>query len=90
MTALSINLPDSITKESTVTAKKLGISRTEFIRRAIMHELEDFRRNQLQEEMIKSFSLMKKSDIYAKTANRLINDFADELPSEEDFWWKKK
>jgi metal-responsive CopG/Arc/MetJ family transcriptional regulator len=47
MISLSIILPDTIAKASNEAAKKLGISRTEFIRQAIIHELNNF---QLQAE----------------------------------------
>ncbi|BBJ31128.1 hypothetical protein RAS_02370 [Rickettsia asiatica] len=40
MTSLSITLPDNIAKASNEIAKKLGLSRTAFIRQAIIHELD--------------------------------------------------
>lgn len=90
MTALSINLPDSITKESTKYAKKLGISRTEFIKQAIIHELEDVKKKQEQEKIISSFTVMKKSKAYTKEIIQTIEEFEDVLPNEKKQWWKKK
>jgi hypothetical protein len=43
MTNLSIILPDTIAEASTKVAKELGVSRTEFIRRAIIHELDNYK-----------------------------------------------
>ena len=39
---LSIILPDTLAKASRQAAKKLGVSRTQFIRLAITYELENF------------------------------------------------
>ena len=43
MTSLSITISDTIAKASNEAEKELGVSRTEFIRRAIIHELDDFK-----------------------------------------------
>lgn len=90
MTALSINLPELLTKESTLIAKKLGISRTEFIKQAIVHELENLKRKQAQANIVKSFASMKKSEAYVKQADQIIDGLEDLLPDEEDLWWKKR
>ncbi|PCJ22923.1 MAG: hypothetical protein COA94_08660 [Rickettsiales bacterium] len=90
MTALSINLPDSLTKESTRFAKELGMSRTEFIKRAIIHELADLKKKQEEAKIINSFAAMKKSKTYIKQTIQTIEEFEDILPSEQVQWWKKK
>lgn len=39
MIALSIKLPDALAEASRVTARKLGMTRSEFIRQALAHEI---------------------------------------------------
>ena len=39
MMAISLKLPDELVKESTRLADRLGITRAEFIRQAVRHEL---------------------------------------------------
>lgn len=90
MTALSFNLPDLLTKESTKFARKLGISRSEFIRRAIIHELEEVKKYETQKEIIDSFTAMKKNSVYQKHILQITEEFEDYLPNEESKWWTKK
>lgn len=89
MTALSIQLTDSIAKDTARVAKKLGISRAEFIRKAIIHELEIFKIQTQQNRIIKSFNAMKLDSEYLKESNIIDNTDSD-LPIEKDEWWKKK
>ena len=65
MISLSINFPDNIVKVTNEVAKKLGVSRTEFIRQAVVHELNNFQIQLEQNDIIKSFAAMKKSKKYA-------------------------
>lgn len=91
MSSLSIILPDNMAKASQEVAKNLGISRTQFIRQAIAHELANYYAKREQAEMRKSFAAMKKSSAYLKEATEIDNSFEDsELPKEKDEWWKKK
>ena len=55
MTNLSINFPNEVVKVTTEVAKKLGVSRTEFIRKAVVHELNNFQIQQEQNNITKSF-----------------------------------
>ena len=66
MTTLSIILSDPLAKASQEAALKLGISRTQFIRQAITHELENYQAQLEQEAIIKSFSAMKHNKKYLK------------------------
>src|SRR5579872_4953220 len=66
MTALSLHLPDKLAQASTEAAYSLGISRTEFIRQAIEHELKNLRIQQELEAIVKSFASMKKHPDYLK------------------------
>jgi metal-responsive CopG/Arc/MetJ family transcriptional regulator len=90
MTSLSIALPDDIVKASTEIAKKIGISRTEFIRQAVIHEIHNIQANIEQQNIIASFNVMKKSQEYLNSSEELIDDFGCSLPQEQDEWWKNK
>jgi metal-responsive CopG/Arc/MetJ family transcriptional regulator len=90
MATLSIILPDPLAKASREVAKKLGVSRTQFIRLAIAHELEHFKQKSEQEEMIKSFSAMKKNKYYLKEIEKIDKEWDMDLPTDGDEWWTKK
>ncbi|MFP3017661.1 MAG: CopG family transcriptional regulator [Candidatus Tisiphia sp.] len=66
MISLSITLPNNIATTNNEVAKKLGISRTEFIRKAVIHELNNFQVHLEQNDIIKNFTAMKKSKEYLK------------------------
>jgi metal-responsive CopG/Arc/MetJ family transcriptional regulator len=89
MTNLSIILPNTIAEDSTKVAKELGVSRTEFIRRAIIHELDNYKIKSEELVIIKSFNAMKKSTKYSKTSQKLMDSLFTDLPQEEDKWWDK-
>lgn len=79
MTNISITIPDDIAKASNEVAKKLGLSRTAFIRQAIIHELDNLQSKFEQEWIIKSFNAMirihsifirsRKNNEWVKTLN---------------------
>lgn len=79
MINLSIALPNRLTQESTEIAKKIGISRTEFIRQAVIHEVNYFKKTIEQEKIIKCFNAMKNSPEYLRKAEELIDDFDYDL-----------
>ncbi|WP_342170013.1 ribbon-helix-helix domain-containing protein [Rickettsia endosymbiont of Seladonia tumulorum] len=83
MTNLSITIPDDIAKASNEVAKKLGLSRTAFIRQAIIHELDNLQSKFEQEGIIKSFNAMKKSPQYLEEAEEIMNGLNSELLEEE-------
>ncbi len=90
MTALSIHLPAQLAQASQQAAEHLGISRTEFIRQAIIHELENLQNRLELEAMANSFSAMKKHDDYLKEVDKLDTLLSIKLPKEKEEWWKKK
>ena len=89
MTSLSITLPDTIAKASNEAAKELGVSRTEFIRRAIIHELDDFKTRSEEIGIIKSFNAMKRSAKYSEESKELMDNLFTDLSQEEEYWWNK-
>ncbi|OGT66731.1 MAG: hypothetical protein A3J38_09125 [Gammaproteobacteria bacterium RIFCSPHIGHO2_12_FULL_45_9] len=90
MTTLSIVLPDTLAKASQEIAKQLGLSRTQFIREAIAHELERIRAFREQKAITHSMAAMKKSPAYLAEAEELTEGLTDTLPDDEDEWWNPK
>lgn len=90
MTTLSINLPDTLAKASQEAASKMGISRTEFIRQAVAHELKHFRETLEEKAMAASMMAMKESKIYGKETDDIIEGFSTDLPKDKNGWWHKK
>ncbi len=90
MANLSIILPDPLAKASQEAAKKLGVSRTQFIRLAIIHELENFQSQQELEAMAHSMMAMKHSQHYLTEAEKIMNEFDSDLPKEGTEWWSDK
>lgn len=88
MTALAIHLPDNLAKASMEAAKQLGLSRTEFIRQAIVHELEFLTSSHELEEITAAFAKMKDDKTYLQELNKLKMLDAS-LPEDEEDWWKK-
>ena len=88
MTTLSLRLADSLAMESSRTAKELGISRTEFIRRALTHELERIQREKEIEEMRRAARAMAADPDYLREAEELDEGLYDPIGDEEDEeWW---
>lgn len=90
MTTLSIILPDNLAKASQEAAGRLGISRTQFIRQAIAHEIENFQSQLEQEAIVRSMTAMKDNKNYLKEAEKIIEGFPADLPNDGEEWWTKK
>jgi metal-responsive CopG/Arc/MetJ family transcriptional regulator len=90
MTTLSINLPDTIAKASQEAANKMGISRTEFIRRAVAHELKHFQKTLEEKEIVVSMIAMKESKIYLEEIDYITKGFSRDLSEDRNGWWHKE
>lgn len=90
MTTLSIILPDALAQASQEVACKLGVSRTQFIRQAITHELENFQSRHEQNEIIKSIIAMKSDKDYLEEMDEINKGLNSDLPRERKGWWNKK
>jgi metal-responsive CopG/Arc/MetJ family transcriptional regulator len=90
MTTLSIVLPDDLAKASQAAAQELGVSRTQFIRNAIAHELENFQARLEEEAMVKSFIAMKDNKNYLAEAEEITEGLNSILPEDKERWWIKK
>lgn len=87
--AISIQLPVRLAQTSQKLAKQLHMSRAEFIRMAIEHEIKNWRVKQTQMAMAKAFSLMNKNEDYLAESDEIMDGFHESL-DDEDQWWKKK
>lgn len=88
MTAISISLPNKLASQSKHIASELGLSRSEFIRMAITHEIERTKKEMQLNSVISAFKRMKKSDEYRREAEQLDTAFDDELGNDIDDWWE--
>lgn len=87
MIAISLKLPDELAEESKRLADRIGISRTELIRRALQNELAHIRRQQELAEMAAGFRAMRESDAYLEESERLDEALTEPLPNEPENWW---
>ncbi|MGB1109449.1 MAG: ribbon-helix-helix protein, CopG family, partial [Gammaproteobacteria bacterium] len=71
MTALSIKLPDQLAELSRTVAERMGISRSEFIRQAIVHELEAVQAQLERREMALALAAMSRDVEYQKESEEL-------------------
>lgn len=91
MTAISIHLPNRMVQMSLRFARQLQISRAEFIRMAIEHEIKRLQIMQEQIAMAKAFSAMKKNKRYLRESEEIMDGFDTPINTEEEGgWWKKK
>ena len=88
MAALSLKLPEELALESKALAKELGISRTEFIRRALRHEVEAIKARLEREAMAEALKAMREDPVYLEESEEIQAGLNECLPSEEDWWWQ--
>ena len=89
MSAISIHLPQTLARMSQKLAMRLHISRAQFIRMAIEHEISHWQKQQEQVAMVKSFEAMKRNKKYLRESTEMMGDFGVSLDDEER-WWKEK
>ena len=90
MAALSLKLPEELALESKVLAKKLGISRTEFIRRALRHEVQAIKARLEREAMAEALRAMREDPAYLEESEEIEAGLNERLPAEEDRWWQSR
>ncbi len=88
MTALSIVVPDELAKDSFLIAKKMHISRSQFIRLAIENEIRTYRLKNEQQEMVLGFMALKQQASYLDEIND-IEQLDVHLKDEGECWWKE-
>jgi metal-responsive CopG/Arc/MetJ family transcriptional regulator len=89
MKSLLLSFPEILISESDKAAEQLGISRSEFIRKSVIHELQKLTKKTRENNIIISFNAMKKSDDYLKENVILDDGLVEEINfDEDDKWWK--
>ena len=71
MTALSIIIPDALAQDSTLIAKKMHISRSQFIRLAIENEVKAYQVKREQQAILAGFKAIKRHATYLEEINEL-------------------
>ena len=87
MIALSIKLPDELAEISRRTAEKIGISRSELIRRALVHEIDAIQAKAERRAMAESMRQLARNDTARKQSDLLDSCLSETLPEEKDEWW---
>ena len=89
MKSLLLSFPEFLISESDKAAVQLGVSRSEFIRQSVIHELKKLAKRTRENNIISSFDAMKKSDVYLKESVILDDGLVEEINiGEDDGWWK--
>ncbi|HHH46906.1 MAG TPA: ribbon-helix-helix protein, CopG family [Thiotrichales bacterium] len=88
MAAISLKLPDDLARESKRVAERLGISRTELIRRALRHELAAIEARLEREAMAAAFSAMREDPRYREHAEELDEGLSESMAAEPEGWWR--
>ena len=90
MTTLSIVLPGPLVKASQNAAHHLGVSRTQFIKQAIVHELQKMQALPTEIELAKAMAIMKQDQNYLEESEEIEAGLNSVLPKEKDQWWTGK
>ncbi len=89
MTALSLQLPDYLAEASQKAARTLGVSRTSFIRSAIIEKLKHLEATLERDAMARSFTALPSSTDYLTELQEIEECLNTPLPDEPEEWWKK-
>ena len=84
MIALSIKLPEDLAKQSRRVARKLGITRSELIRQALVHEIDQVEAGLERRAMAQSLRAIAG---ISREAEGLDRAFDEALPGEKEGWW---
>ena len=79
MTVISLKLPDDLARESKSIADSIGISRTELIRRALRHELDEVKSQLEREAMAHALEIMRDDPAYNQESEELDKGLNSEL-----------
>jgi len=88
MAAISLKLPDDLAEESKALAEQLGITRTEFIRQALRHEVREIKAEIERQAMAEALKAMREDPDYLQESEQLENGLEPPLPNEPDHWWQ--
>ena len=88
MTAISLKLPDELAEESKALAEQLGITRTELIRQALRHELDQIKASMERNAMANALRKMREDPDYVEESDTLEKGLNAALPEDLDHWWQ--
>jgi metal-responsive CopG/Arc/MetJ family transcriptional regulator len=88
--AISLHLPFHLVQTSQKLARQLHMSRAQFMRMAIEHEIKNWQIKQEQMAMAKCFLAMHHNEDYLKESDEIIQGLDTPLTNEKDEWWKEK
>ncbi len=88
MAAISLKLPDDLAEESKILAEQLGITRTEFIRQALRHEVREIKAKIERQAMAEALEAMREDPDYLQESEQLETGLAHPFPNEPDHWWQ--
>ncbi len=89
MSAIQLRLPSELASASADVAHEMGVSRSEWIRQAIEHELERYRALREKRAMAAALQAMSSDPAARALADDLDAGDHDVLPTEEDAWWRR-
>ncbi|HLF66479.1 MAG TPA: hypothetical protein VI522_02585 [Gammaproteobacteria bacterium] len=89
MRTFSITLPNDLADSSQKIAESIGLTRAQFIRVAISHELQRVERQTTLEAMVNSFDAMRRNKEYLKDSDSIDQELTTLLPEEKDEWWTR-
>ena len=84
MKALSIKLPEDLAEQSRQVARRLGITRSELIRQALVHEIDQVQARLERRAMAQSLHGMTGSSDETEALDRALDET---LPGEKKGWW---
>jgi len=87
MIALSIQLPEHLAEASRRLARKLGISRSELIRRSLAHEIESVEAELERTAMAEGLRALGRNATAIEELETLDNGLVETLPEDKDAWW---
>ncbi|MDP1575070.1 MAG: hypothetical protein Q8L78_09110 [Coxiellaceae bacterium] len=90
MSAISIHLPGTLARASQKLATRLHMSRAQFIRMAIEHEIRNWEVQQERLAMAKSFAAMVDHKGYLQESGEIMDGMKSDLQDDEEQWWKEK
>ena len=84
MKALSIKLPEELAEQSRQVARRLGITRSELIRQALVHQIDQVQAGLERRAMAQSLHAMGGAVDETEALDRALDET---LPEEKDGWW---
>lgn len=84
MIALSIKLPEDLAEQSRQVARKLGITRSELIQQALLHEIDQVEAGLERRAIARSLQAMAGASTQIEALDRAMDET---LPEEKEGWW---